>query len=134
MTQCTYWLTRSAGEGLAEITQYTLETWGERQLQIYQNRLEERLALLVEFPELGRTHPMRRKAGPCTSGRSGTSLFPRLAEGGGSRRKRSGSYTTISSISSTAFASPTKTDLEKIERPIVTCSSALAFKTGRVFW
>ncbi|MDZ7696184.1 MAG: type II toxin-antitoxin system RelE/ParE family toxin [Deltaproteobacteria bacterium] len=60
MTQGTYWLTRSAEEDLAEIAQYTLEAWGQRQLEVYQNRLEERLALLVEFPELGRSHPMLR--------------------------------------------------------------------------
>jgi toxin ParE1/3/4 len=55
-----YWLTRSAEEDLADIAKYTVETWGEEQLEIYRHRLEERLALLVEFPELGRNHPMLR--------------------------------------------------------------------------
>jgi toxin ParE1/3/4 len=58
MTPGRYWLTRSAEEDLADIAQYTLETWGEKQLEIYQHRLEERLALLAEFPELGRSHPL----------------------------------------------------------------------------
>jgi len=55
-----YWLTGSAEKDLADIAKYTLETWGEEQLEIYRHRLEERLALLVEFPELGRNHPMLR--------------------------------------------------------------------------
>lgn len=53
-----YWLTRSAEKDLADIAKYTLVTWGEKQLEIYRHRLEKRLALLVEFPELGRNHPM----------------------------------------------------------------------------
>ena len=55
-----YWLTRSAEKDLADIAKYTLETWGEKQLEIYRHRLEKQLALLVEFPELGRNHPMLR--------------------------------------------------------------------------
>ncbi len=55
-----YWLTRSAEKDLADIAKYTLETWGEKQLEIYRHRLEKHLALLVEFPELGRNHPMLR--------------------------------------------------------------------------
>jgi len=55
-----YWLTGSAEKDLADIAKYTLETWGEEQLEIYRHRLDERLALLVEFPELGRNHPMLR--------------------------------------------------------------------------
>ena len=55
-----YWLTRSAEKDLTEIAKYTLETWGEEQLGFYRHCLEERLALLLEFPELGRNHPMLR--------------------------------------------------------------------------
>jgi len=55
-----YWLTRSAENDLADIAKYTIETWGEKQLEIYRHRLEKRLALLVEFSELGRNHPMLR--------------------------------------------------------------------------
>ena len=55
-----YWLTRSAEKDLADIANYTLETWGEKHLEIYRHRLEERLALLLDFPELGRNHPMLR--------------------------------------------------------------------------
>ena len=55
-----YWLTGSAEKDLADIAKYTLETWGEEQLEIYRYLLEERLVLLVEFPELGRNHPMLR--------------------------------------------------------------------------
>jgi len=55
-----YWLTESAEKDLADIAKYTLETWGEEQLEIYRHLLEERLSLLVEFPELGRNHPMLR--------------------------------------------------------------------------
>ena len=47
-----YWLTGSAEKDLADIAKYTLETWGEEQLEIYRHRLEERLDLLIEFPEL----------------------------------------------------------------------------------
>lgn len=38
-----YWLTRSAENDLADIAKYTLETWGEKQLEIYRHRLEKRL-------------------------------------------------------------------------------------------
>ena len=55
-----YWLTRSAENDLADIAKYTLETWGEKQLEIYRYRLEERLDLLVDFPGLGKNHPMLR--------------------------------------------------------------------------
>jgi toxin ParE1/3/4 len=55
-----YWLTGSAEKDLADIAKYTLETWGEEQLEIYRHRLEERLDLLIEFPELGNNHPMLR--------------------------------------------------------------------------
>jgi hypothetical protein len=37
-----YWLTRSAENDLADIAKYTLETWGEKQLEIYRHRLENR--------------------------------------------------------------------------------------------
>ncbi len=53
-----YRLTRAAEEDLVDIALYTIGAWGKEQLEIYRNRLEERLALLVEFPELGRSHPM----------------------------------------------------------------------------
>jgi toxin ParE1/3/4 len=53
-----YWLTRTAENDLADIAKYTLETWGEKQLDIYRYRLEKRLEFLVEFPEMGRNHPM----------------------------------------------------------------------------
>lgn len=55
-----YWLTRSAENDLADIAKYTLETWGEKQLEIYRHRFEKRLDFLIEFPELGRNHPMLR--------------------------------------------------------------------------
>jgi toxin ParE1/3/4 len=55
-----YWLTRSAENDLADIAKYTLETWGGKQLEIYRHRLEKRLDFLIEFPELGRNHPMLR--------------------------------------------------------------------------
>ncbi|MEA1922071.1 MAG: type II toxin-antitoxin system RelE/ParE family toxin [Pseudomonadota bacterium] len=55
-----YWLTRSAEDDLADIVKYTLDTWGEKQLEVYRYRLEKRLDFLVEFPELGRNHPMLR--------------------------------------------------------------------------
>ncbi|HKI49963.1 MAG TPA: type II toxin-antitoxin system RelE/ParE family toxin [Desulfobacteria bacterium] len=55
-----YWLTGSAEKDLADIAKYTLETWGEEQLEIYRHRLEERLDLLIGFPELGNNHPMLR--------------------------------------------------------------------------
>jgi len=55
-----YWLTGSAEKDLADIAKYTLETWSKEQLEIYRDRLEERLSLLVEFPESGRNHPMLR--------------------------------------------------------------------------
>jgi toxin ParE1/3/4 len=53
-----YWLTRAAEMDLTQIVAYMLETWGEKQLQIYQNQLEQRLQSLVDFPEIGRKHPM----------------------------------------------------------------------------
>lgn len=53
-----YWLTRHAEADLEEISRYTLETWGEEQLLRYQLRLEKMLSMIVEFPELGRSHPM----------------------------------------------------------------------------
>lgn len=55
-----YWLTRTAENDLVEIVRYTLETWGPDQLDVYRQRLETRLASLVQFPELGRSHPMLR--------------------------------------------------------------------------
>ncbi|MEA2109032.1 MAG: type II toxin-antitoxin system RelE/ParE family toxin [Pseudomonadota bacterium] len=55
-----YWLTRAAENDLADIAKYTLETWGEKRLLIYRQRLEQRLDFLIEFPEMGRNHPMLR--------------------------------------------------------------------------
>jgi toxin ParE1/3/4 len=60
MSSARYWLTCAAAEDLAGIAKYTIETWGEEQLTLYRKQLEQRLALLVEFPDLGRNHPMLR--------------------------------------------------------------------------
>ncbi len=58
MTLRKFWLTKAAENDLSNIAVYTLQTWGEQQLELYQTRLEERLALLLKHPEMGRSHPM----------------------------------------------------------------------------
>ena len=58
MSSGRYWLTCAAAEDLAGIAKYTIETWGEEQLTLYRQGLEQRLTLLMEFPDLGRNHPM----------------------------------------------------------------------------
>jgi hypothetical protein len=50
-----YWLTGSAEKDLANIAKYTLETWGEKQLEIYRHRLEERLLCWLSSLNWGET-------------------------------------------------------------------------------
>jgi toxin ParE1/3/4 len=47
-------LTPEAESDLAGIIQYGVETWGEHQASHYAERIWERLAILAQFPELGR--------------------------------------------------------------------------------
>ncbi len=53
-----YWLTEAAAGDLIDIANYTLQTWGAEQLEVYRKRLENRLALLLKHPEMGRNHPL----------------------------------------------------------------------------
>lgn len=51
-----YYLTNAAASDLQGIVEYTLETWGREQVLAHRRRLEDRLALLAQFPGVGRSH------------------------------------------------------------------------------
>jgi toxin ParE1/3/4 len=47
-------LTPTADSDLAGIIQYGVETWGERQASDYAEQIWDRLAILAQFPDIGR--------------------------------------------------------------------------------
>jgi toxin ParE1/3/4 len=74
-------LSPQAIEDLTDILQYTLETWGNRQMVAYAELLDEGLEMILDSPLIGFTRPAisdrhrffsRRDAPCCVPGASGT--------------------------------------------------------------
>src|SRR5215831_17627685 len=51
-------LSPQAEDDLADILQYTLETWGETQMLVYGKLLDEGLRLILSNPSIGFARPM----------------------------------------------------------------------------
>lgn len=50
-------LSPRARRDFIDILRFTGETWGERQLQVYRNKIDDALQLLAHNPALGRSSP-----------------------------------------------------------------------------
>jgi len=50
-------LSPQAEDDLADILQYTLETWGESQMQVYGKVLDDGLRMILDNPLIGFTRP-----------------------------------------------------------------------------